>query len=196
MLVQLSKRDLWRCEKAASLRWQLSRAAGVVNQRKDQSRTDEDVDFLGIKGEVAVANLFRVDDYHPMELGIDLGNDMSVGDISVDVKTTFHMHGKLAFKTKESFVANTSVLVTATEDPTVMNIVGHCPRGEFLQMCQHTQLGDGWAYAVRQDQLRPIENLWLAATSMQLAPSRRREPTPPKSSIEPTAPDAPEDCWP
>ena len=54
MIVTLSRKELSDCKQAATLRWQLARLSGVANQRKDKGRTDQDLDFLGIKAELAV----------------------------------------------------------------------------------------------------------------------------------------------
>ena len=49
--VRLSRQEMLECKQAAALRWQLARASGVANQRKDSNRNDNDVDLLGIKAE-------------------------------------------------------------------------------------------------------------------------------------------------
>lgn len=196
MLVQLNATEIRKCSQAAAARWQVARASGVVNQRKDGTRSDADVDLLGIKGELAVAKIFGIESYSISELGIDCGYDMEIGRVTIDVKATFSGHGHLAFKTLESFKAVTSILVTATEDSDIMNVVGHCPRDEFMRKCKLTQLGSGSAYAVRQDELMPLENLWSVAMSMKFGPVRRRDAAPPSSSMEPLTPAAPEADWP
>ena len=49
MLVTLSLKEMSKCKQAATLRWQLARASGVVNQRRDNGRSDADLDLLGVK---------------------------------------------------------------------------------------------------------------------------------------------------
>jgi hypothetical protein len=49
MIVRFTRQDLSECEQAASLRWQLARAAKVANQKKDPARSDHDIDLLGVK---------------------------------------------------------------------------------------------------------------------------------------------------
>ena len=44
--VRLSPKEITECERAAQLRSMLSRASGIVNQRKDSSRSDYDVDMF------------------------------------------------------------------------------------------------------------------------------------------------------
>ena len=59
MNIKLSKKEISEVNQISSLRWQLSRASGVINQRKDNNRSDDDVDKLGYAGEYAVAKLFN-----------------------------------------------------------------------------------------------------------------------------------------
>ena len=184
MLVHLNSREIGRCKQAAALRWQLARASGVVNQKRDGGRTDGDLDLLGIKAEVAVSKLFGIADYTPFEFGVDCGYDMAMGEITIDVKATFYKSGLLVFKSVDSFRASTSILVTGDKDGDVMNVVGHCPRAEFVRRHKTVDLGHGPGVGVTQDGLRPIENLWVVWRTMQVGPARRREAAPPNSSFE------------
>ena len=54
MLVSLTQKEVAQCHQAAAMRWQLARASGVVNQRRDKGRSDADLDLLGVKAELAV----------------------------------------------------------------------------------------------------------------------------------------------
>ena len=160
MLVKLTNRELSDARKAASGRWKLSRAAGVVNQKR-AAESDEDLDLLGIKAEIAVAKLLRLD-YSPFDLGIDDGMDMWFGDKSIDVKATFHETGKLLFKSLEAFRADCGILVTKTQDDSVMNVAGGCSRQRFLQEAEHVDLGRGKCYVMQQENLQPIQQVWYA----------------------------------
>ena len=79
ILVQLTKPELSQCKQASTLRWQLARASGVVNQRKDTDSSDDDIDYLGIRAELSVAKVLGCD-YTPSALGIDEGIDMYICD--------------------------------------------------------------------------------------------------------------------
>ena len=46
-------------EQAATLRWQLARASGIDNQRRD-ARSDADIDLIGVKAEMAVAKVLQL----------------------------------------------------------------------------------------------------------------------------------------
>jgi hypothetical protein len=165
--VSLSLEEMLQCKQASTLRWQLARASGVGNQRKDQGRNDSDVDYLGIKAELAVAKVFGCN-YNVFQLGVDDGADMFLGDISIDVKSTFHEHGKLLFKSLASFKASCSVLVTATEKDNVMSLVGYIPRKQFHIEAKEDDLGHGPCMTMQQIRLKPIESLWRVYQEMRL----------------------------
>lgn len=157
--IRLTAEEVNKCNQAATLRWQLARASGVVNQRKDGSRDDGDIDLLGIKAEVAVANLLDCK-YSPFEFGVDTGTDFFLGKVSIDVKSTFYKTGKLLFKSKDYFKADCSVLVSSTNDDNVMSVVGYSSQKYFLENCVPENLGHGQCVTLKQDQLKPMENLW------------------------------------
>ena len=157
--VKLSKQEMHQCTQAAALRWQLARASGVTNQRKDRGRSDNDIDLLGLKAELAVSKVLGCD-HNVFQLGIDSGADMFLNKISIDVKSTFHERGVLLFKSLEAFKAHCSVLVTATDEPDVMAIVGFTPRGRFYQQATESDLGHGMCFIMEQKDLMPIEGLW------------------------------------
>lgn len=162
LLIQLSKAELSQCKQAAALRWQLARASGVVNQRRD-SRSDEDIDFLGIRAEVAVAKAYGLP-YTPSALGIDEGVDMYADNLSIDVKSTFHSTGTLLLKSKEAAKADIFVLVSDTPQDDLMNILGWTQRQTFLDKCNTTDFGKGVCFTMEQAQLYRPADLWLHLT--------------------------------
>jgi len=166
MLVKLSQRDVSVCEQAATFRWQLARASGVVNQRRDKGRTDGDLDLLGIKAEMAVARVFDID-HNPFHLGVDTGKDMWLGDISIDVKATFHRTGRLLFKSQDAFKAHCAVLVCRHEED-ILDVVGYAPRSTFLREGSKINLGYGEGFCMDQKTLRPIHDLWRVYTEHRL----------------------------
>jgi len=167
MIIKLSQREIALCKQAAAARWQLARASGVKNQRRDGGRDDSDVDYLGIRAELAVAKLYQLD-YSPSVIGIDNGSDVWMGDISVDVKSTFHPTGKLLFKSIEAFKSDVTVLVTAVrhqgyEVIDEMCVVGWMNKEDFSFYAQEVDLGHGLCFVVEQENLSSIESLWLLA---------------------------------
>jgi len=163
MIVRFSRQDLSECEQAASLRWQLARASGVANQRRDKSRTDHDIDLLGVKGELAVARIFQIDhDIH--KGGIDMNIDMWDNDVSFDVKATFTQAGHLLFKQKQYFKADVAILVTPNDIPDSVMVAGWIGRKEFLEKAQDVDFGSGPSVAMGYNDLRPIPELWKFMT--------------------------------
>jgi len=160
ILVTLTKAEISQCKQAAALRWQLARASGVVNQRKDTDSSDDDVDYLGIRGELAVAKVLGCD-YTPSALGIDEGIDMFINDLSIDVKSTFHQSGKLLFKSIPAFKSDIAILVTATAWEEKMNVCGWVSLGRFKEKAEESDFGKGTCWTMDQDQLAPLKNLWL-----------------------------------
>lgn len=165
MIVNLSDRDIAECTQAAAMRWQLARASGVQNQRRDKGRSDADLDLLGVKAEVAVSKVFDLNHNHA--IGVDDGRDLWLDDISIDVKATFYSTGRLLFKKRESFKADCAVLVFQFS-PTKFNVVGYISRPMFLVQAHEVDLGHGKGWAMDQDQLNPMEKLWLHVQSKKL----------------------------
>jgi hypothetical protein len=162
--VKLSKAEVSVCEQAAALRWQMARSSGVADQQK---APQDNIDLLGIKAELAVSKVLQLP-YSPTALGIDNGTDMWAGDWSIDVKASFHERGRLLFKSKESFRADMSVLVTATDDPAVMFIEGGISHKRFMAEAKAVNLGHGVCWIVERHELTPIEEIWLAITKIRV----------------------------
>jgi len=158
--IKLSASEMSDCRQAANFRWQLSRMSGMVNQKVDESRTEDVVEMLGVKAELAVAKCLDIP--HFFQPGFDDGSDMFLGDISIDVKATFHAGGQLLFRSAEHFKANCAVLVTSTEADDVMLLAGWLPRKQFLVCAVEVDLGRGPTLACKQDELLPMSELWHA----------------------------------
>jgi len=166
MIVKLSPKEMSNCKQAATFRWQLARACGVANQRRDQGRNDNDLDLLGIQAEVCVAKVFDIE-HNPFQLGVDSGEDMWLGDLSIDVKSTFYPRGKLLFKNMESFKADCSVLVCKQEEDT-FRVAGYCSQKTFSKLSKPMDLGHGVGMVLDQGELSPIEKLWAYYTFRRL----------------------------
>lgn len=165
MLVTLSPKEMSKCNQAATLRWQLARASGVSNQKRDTGRSDADLDLLGVKAEVAVSKVFDL--VHDYAMGVDDGSDLWLDDISVDVKATFHKGGRLLFKKRSSFKADCAVLVCQIR-PDQFNVAGYASKATFLERARELDLGHGKGWAMDQDELSPLEKLWFASRKSNL----------------------------
>lgn len=166
ILVELTEPEMCSARQGANLRYQLSRLSGLaVNARDD--RTPHDLEFLGICAETAVCKIFQVP-YDPCRLGYDTGVDFWLGNIGVDVKATFHQHGKLLFTSAEAFRAPVAVLVTATDQPNVLRVVGCISKKVYLERCVDFDIGKGKSLSVSQDELSDLSQLWSASVKDRL----------------------------
>ena len=156
--IKLSPRETSDCEQAAMFRWQLARASGVVNQRRDE-RSDNDIDLLGLKAELAVSKLFNIS-HDVFRFGVDSGIDMWLGDMSIDVKATFHKNGHLLFKNSESFRSDIAVLVTEDKNEEQLIVVGFCSKNKFNSLAEPKDFGHGVGMALHQDNLQPMHVMW------------------------------------
>jgi len=164
--VRLSRSEIASAQQAATLRWQLARASGVTNQRRD-ARSDAAIDLLGLKAEIAVAKALHLP-YRASDLGIDSGADMWSDDVGIDVKSTFYQTGKLLFKSLEAFVAEYAILVTASGEEDVMRVIGGMGRDRFKTDAVEVDLGRGPCWVAAQDTLTPIEGVWLGFTQWRM----------------------------
>lgn len=163
IFVPLTPAELSSCRQAATFRWQMARASGVENQRRDGNRSDEDVDYLGIRAELAVAKLYNLD-YSPHHLGVDDGVDMHCESISIDVKSTFHTTGKLLLKSKKFVTADMYIMVTACSEESLMRVVGGVTADTFLKNCVEEDLGHGRGLSLTQDKLSSPQAIWRFLT--------------------------------
>lgn len=171
LLIRLTPAELSRCKQVAALRWQLARASGVVDQRRDSSRSLSDIDLLGVKAEQAVAKALDLE--YTAALGIDDGADMYAGDVSIDVKATFYPNGKLLIRSQAQAKADVFVLVAVVDgDDAVMRLCGWISRKGFLAQCKTVDLGKGPGLAMEQADLRHLTELW------GLLVTRRHGPNP------------------
>jgi hypothetical protein len=158
MIINLSPKEISMCKQAATMRWQMARLSGVQNQRRDSGRSDNDLDYLGLRAELSVSKAFDIE-HNLFQLGIDEGADIWLGDISIDVKSTFYMSGRLLFKSASAFKSSCAVLVCEKSE-TEMFIAGYTPKKFFIKNCYEKDLGHGSGLAMDQKDLRPISNLW------------------------------------
>jgi hypothetical protein len=170
MKVRLKRSEVAIAEQAAALRWQLARASGVENKRIDQTRTDNDVDLLGIKAEIAVAKIFDIP-FSASELGVDSGNDLFINagarELSLQVKATFYEKGRLLFAGNKPFTWDAAILVCSTDEPNVMRIDGWISRKDAHSAVLIKDLGQGNGRCIEPESLSSIEELWAFIQRMR-----------------------------
>lgn len=164
LIIQLTKPELATCKQSAALRWQLARMSGVVNQRRD-SRSDDAIDYLGIRAEQAVAKAFNIP-YSPAALGIDAGIDMFCGDLSIDVKSTFINGEMLLAKSKEAVRADILFMVREKAED-LMELVGWVRSSRFLEEAEKKDLGHGMGWMIHESRLSRPAQFWELITSRQ-----------------------------
>ena len=165
--VKFTNHEISQCRQAAMGRWQLARVSGIVNQRKDGGRDDYTIDFIGVKAEMAVSKVLKID-YSPHSLGVDDGADLYESDVSIDVKATFHKNGKMLFKSIDSFKADICVLVVSPYNENEATVVGWATKSKFKEKAKIVDLGHGDCFVVEQHELLDLRDLWAGLTKKRL----------------------------
>ncbi len=166
--IYFSPKEISMAEQAGAFRSQLARASGVKNQRIDTTRSDQEIDINGVKAEMAVAKLYQID-YDPFHFGIDSGVDLWSGETSIDVKSTFHPHGHLVFKSLDSFKADVAMLCVIREN--VVKVVGGCEKHWFMENHVNRAFSRNKkdAYpSLTQGDLEPVDKIWNLLTHARL----------------------------
>lgn len=172
--VWLDSAEMVECERAAKNRWQYARSSGIGNQRKDQSRSDNDVDWVGIRSEVAVAKLFGLGYERIFRVGTDDGSDLNFKGVSIDVKGTFHANGKLILR--RELRADVAILVTATQSSDVMRVVGYSTASHYKAHMEPFLMSGNWVDGVRQENLMPVEGVWAMGVSAEMRRAKLSAP--------------------
>ena len=164
MQVRLKRSELAVAEQAARLRWQLARASGVENKKVDITRSDQDLDLLGICAEIAASKVLGVD-FNASALGIDNGNDFHVDagedEMCIQVKGSFHKKGvaNLIFTNHEKFAWDVAILVCKTDSDDRYDIAGCISIEKARQVMERRNLGKGEGYFIARDELSSIGDL-------------------------------------
>jgi len=163
MKVRLSKRDMLEAElMARDTVFMLERMSISPRlENKNQSRLEANI--FGFMAEFAVC---RVLDTEPPRLNFatDGGVDLWLGDVTIDVKYTARNTSKLIFDSVSKFKSQVAVLVTATSNMDVMEILGWCSKNRFIEESYKKDFGYGERLVMDADKLQPIEQFWLKYT--------------------------------
>lgn len=157
----------------------MKRRYGVRNERVDQKRSDFEIDFAGVRAELAVARVFNT---QPNLAILGLRGDGGISDMTilgwtVQVKHTPYEYGKLLFKPGDYLKADIAILCTDVKgpySPYAVAIVAWTTREEFAR--KHTLQSHGYAPCptMHQHQMRPIRTLvelYLASLRNQSVPT-------------------------
>ena len=161
--VHFNKEELDSCRKGANLRWQFARNSDLgrgLYVTDPERREGSNPDYLGIRGEMAVAKAFDLP-FDPFRgMGVDNGIDFFWNEISIDVKSTVWITGKLMFKSVEKFKSDIAVLAIELEED-LYRVPGWIRKEDFAE----TSFSFKNALAVKQEDLRPPKELWEMMTN-------------------------------
>lgn len=155
MQVILSQEELDQCKDAASRRSNYARSTKIKNQRVDKSKSDKDVDYIGMVGELAVAKALGLEMDFEKVVGIDHGIDFTYNNYTVDVKTRSYPGNDLVFKTHEAFKAEVAILAQFKKENCV-NIIGCMSKERFERYAKPTHYD---CLSASAKYIQPIEKL-------------------------------------
>jgi hypothetical protein len=134
----------------------------TVTRKFAEKRTDWEIDFLGAKAEVAFSLPLRgeicVEKKPQSSSNYDLGVDIVVEGIGMQVKATEHKNGRLIFKKAYEFNADVYVLSHVEED--LVHLKGWISKKKLFRCrnyCEKGTLRDTWI--VENDNLSSIGSL-------------------------------------
>jgi len=161
--INFNKEEIDACRKGAKLRYQFARNSDLENENyaSDPERQEGSaLDYLGIRGELAVAKAFDLH-FDPFRgMGVDNGIDFFWNEISIDVKSTVWITGKLMFKSVEKFKSDIAVLAIELEED-FFRVPGWIKREDFIKNSGPFLNG----VAVTQEDLNPPQELWEIMTN-------------------------------
>ena len=154
MQVILTQEELDQCKHAASNRSNYARSSKIKNQKVDQSKSDKDVDYIGMVGELAVAKALGLDmDFE--KVGVDYGIDFTYNNYTIDVKTRSYPGNDLVFKRHAAFKAEVAILAQFKKENCV-NILGYMNKETFQKYAKPTHYD---CLSASQKYIQPIEEL-------------------------------------
>ena len=154
MQIILTQEELDQCKDAAARRTNYARSNNIKNQRVDKSKSDNDVDYIGMVGELAVAKALGLEmDFE--KVGVDYGIDFHYNNYTVDVKTRSYPRNDLVFKSNELFKAEVAILAQFKKENCV-NILGCMSRERFVKYAKPTHYD---CLSASSKYIQPIEKL-------------------------------------
>ena len=163
--IRLSDSELADAQQSAALRFQLARASGIEDKLIDKNRGGADSDIIGLKAEIAVANLLGTG-FETNRLGIDNGIDLFVDigkgkQLSIQVKSSHSPKAQWLLGTPHAkHEWEITVFAKATCDPEVMTVVGWISQEKYKKSLEQIDLGHGAGPAVNIKHLSAMSDLW------------------------------------
>ena len=169
MKIRLSEQELSDINQAANMRtmngWVLKQMGGK-DKAAESGMTPLERNTLALKSEMAVAKCFNLE-FNVHAAGPDNGIDMYFGKMSIDVKISKHCNANLIVKNKNWFRSKYAILVLATEELDVVEIVGGISKELFEQKAKQKEFkpGRGLSWFVPQRDLDRVDQIWLTFTT-------------------------------
>lgn len=168
MRIRLSKQDLHECEMLGHDTVKLCEMQGFPPRLENAKQSREEANTYGFKAEYAVARLLDLKT-PTLNVTSDFGVDLWWDDVSIDVKFSNRQDGDLIFDTMDKFKSRVAILVTKTESPDVMDVIGWISKKAFGDMARKANLGYGDRLLLSQDKLFGIELFWLQMQAKRFA---------------------------
>ena len=163
--ISLNKEELDSCRRGANLRWQFARNSELgrgLYVKEPERREGSNPDYLGIRGEMAVAKAFNLP-FDPFRgMGVDNGIDFFWNEISIDVKSTPYLNGRLLFKSADKFKSDIAVLAIEVEED-FYRVPGWIRKEHFDLTASPFMNG----IAVEQEDLKAPSELWEIMTNFK-----------------------------
>ena len=163
MKVRLSKRDLLEAELMARDTVFMLEKLSVSPRLENKNQSRLDANIMGFMAEFAVCRVLGAEAPR-LNFATDGGVDLWLGDVTIDVKYTSKKTSKLIFDSVDKFKSQVAILVTATDNMDVMEILGWCGKGRFIEDSYGKDFGYGERLVMDADKLQPIEQFWLKYT--------------------------------
>ena len=161
--INFNKEELDACRKGANLRYQFARNSDLgrgLYLTAPEKAEGSNPDYLGIRGELAVAKAFNLHFDVFRGMGVDNGIDFFWNEISIDVKATDYLGGRLMFKSVDKFKSDLAVLTIEVRED-LYRVPGWIKKEDFIKNSGPFSNG----VAVTQEYLNPPQELWEIMTN-------------------------------
>jgi hypothetical protein len=160
--VKISPSELSLLKFFSKERHNRQRSRNIATQKADPTKNDLEIDLIGAVGEYAACKCLGIAMQTNIDQGTDFGIDFKLGNLTVDVKTTYSRMGRLSFRELTKFKSDLAILVYVNKDDLSDTVViGFIDRDTFNQNAVNMDLG-GYgrpSYVVEQSSLESIRNI-------------------------------------
>ena len=159
ILVKLTRQEIHKCYMLGNDTVKLCEMQKASPRLENDKQSRREANVYGFMAEFAVAKLLGLDKTD-LTVASDFGIDLWWNDTSIDVKFTNRDDGDLIFDSMSAFKADIAVLVTKTNDKSLMKVCGWMSADDFAEKSEDHNYGHGDRLRVLQPQLEDIKDLW------------------------------------